>query len=202
MSTTGHPLNAHVPDAYGIEPNWVGRADTGARSGDDATEPTTFAERPPWSILQSLLSTLRDCLRTRVQLQLELLALRQQIHVLERSRPSRLRLSRADRLFWAWLSRMWTGSVCCSCWCCSCTIAGASCTSPSPPIRPRRGRHTSYARRVLGRGPSIPDLRSRSYVRSNPILSGQKVVLTMIAVCLVWPSPESDTTPAKGSPVV
>jgi len=35
------------------------------------------------------------------------LALRHQLHVFERSRPRRLRLSRADRLFWAWLSHIW-----------------------------------------------------------------------------------------------
>jgi len=60
------------------------------------------------SILVSLLLTLRTCLRSRLELQLELLALRQQIHLLERSRRSRARLSRADRLFWILLSRLWT----------------------------------------------------------------------------------------------
>jgi len=33
----------------------------------------------------------------------------QQIHVLERSRRARPRLSRSDRVFWVWLSRMWVG---------------------------------------------------------------------------------------------
>jgi putative transposase len=61
------------------------------------------------SSLVALLSVLRACIRSRVELQLELLALRQQIHVLERSRGCRLRLSPADRVFWVWLSRVWTG---------------------------------------------------------------------------------------------
>ncbi len=61
------------------------------------------------STVFALLSALWNCVRSRAELQLELLALRQQIHVLERSRRSRLRLSRADRVFWVWLSRVWTG---------------------------------------------------------------------------------------------
>jgi len=60
-------------------------------------------------ILKALLSALRTCFRSRVELELELLALRQQIHILERSRGARLRLSRADRVFWVWLSRVWAG---------------------------------------------------------------------------------------------
>ena len=35
-----------------------------------------------------------------------MLALRRQLHVLERSRRPRLRLSVADRLLWVWLSRI------------------------------------------------------------------------------------------------
>lgn len=59
------------------------------------------------SVRVSLILTLRNCVRSQVALQLELLALRHQIQVLERSRRSRLRLSRADRLLWVWLSRIW-----------------------------------------------------------------------------------------------
>ncbi len=59
------------------------------------------------SVLLSLLLTLGGCVRSRAALQLEVLALRHQLHVLGRSRRSRLRLSRADRLLWAWLSRVW-----------------------------------------------------------------------------------------------
>jgi hypothetical protein len=59
------------------------------------------------SALVSLLLTLRTCLRTRAALHLELLALRHQIHVLQRSRPRRLRLTCTDRLLWVWISRVW-----------------------------------------------------------------------------------------------
>jgi putative transposase len=59
------------------------------------------------SVLVSLFLTLRHCARSRAALQLELLALRHQLHVLERSRRCRPRLSRADRLLWVWLSRVW-----------------------------------------------------------------------------------------------
>ena len=39
---------------------------------------------------------------------LEILALRHQLKVLERSRPRRLRLAKADRRLWAWLSVAWS----------------------------------------------------------------------------------------------
>ena len=61
------------------------------------------------SVIISLLVTLRASLRTRVALQLEILALRHQLQVLERTRPHRMRLTRADRLLWSWLSRVWCG---------------------------------------------------------------------------------------------
>jgi putative transposase len=61
------------------------------------------------SVIISLLVTLRSSLRTRVALQLEILALRHQLQVLERTRPRRMRLTRADRLLWSWLSRVWRG---------------------------------------------------------------------------------------------
>ena len=60
-------------------------------------------------VITSLLVTLRASLRTRVALQLEILALRHQLQVLERTRPHRVRLTRADRLLWSWLSRVWRG---------------------------------------------------------------------------------------------
>jgi hypothetical protein len=61
------------------------------------------------TVLISLLLALRDCLRARAVLHLELLALRHQIHVLTRSRPLRPRLTRTDRLRWIWLSWVWHG---------------------------------------------------------------------------------------------
>lgn len=58
----------------------------------------------------TLLSSLRDCFRTRAVLQAEIIALRHQLLVLQRSnRGRRLRLKPFDRLFWVWLSQLWTG---------------------------------------------------------------------------------------------
>ena len=53
-----------------------------------------------------LLATLRDTLRSRVALQLEALALRQQLATMKRS-SSRPSLRSVDRLFWVLLSRLW-----------------------------------------------------------------------------------------------
>jgi hypothetical protein len=53
---------------------------------------------------------LRNCLRTRAALQTEILALRHQLLVLQRSkRDRRLRLKSADRVLWVWISRLWSG---------------------------------------------------------------------------------------------
>jgi hypothetical protein len=54
------------------------------------------------------LATLRSILRSRAALELENLALRHQIGVLRRSQRRRAKLTQLNRLFWAWLSRIWT----------------------------------------------------------------------------------------------
>jgi putative transposase len=61
------------------------------------------------SVLLSLLLTLRISAHSRAALQLEVLALRHQLQVLQRTRPRRLRLAKADRWLWSLLSRIWTG---------------------------------------------------------------------------------------------
>ena len=55
------------------------------------------------SVLVSLLLTVRTCVRSRAALHLEILALRHQLQVLNRSRPRRLQLAQPDRLLWVWL---------------------------------------------------------------------------------------------------
>jgi putative transposase len=60
------------------------------------------------SVLLSLLLTLRGSARSRAALQLEVLALRHQLQVLQRTRPRQVRLATADRGLWVWLSRIWT----------------------------------------------------------------------------------------------
>jgi len=57
-------------------------------------------------LLRALLPTLRSALRTRTDLALENLALRQQLAAL-RQQVKRPRVRFADRLFWAWLHRFW-----------------------------------------------------------------------------------------------
>jgi transposase InsO family protein len=61
------------------------------------------------SVLTSLLATLRGVVHSRAALHLEVLALRHQIQVLQRSQRRRLGLARADRWLWAWLSHVWHG---------------------------------------------------------------------------------------------
>ena len=61
-------------------------------------------------IVVSLFSSIRKGFRSRAALQAEVLALRHQLLVLQRTNRGRtLRLSFADRLLWIWLSRLWNG---------------------------------------------------------------------------------------------
>jgi putative transposase len=61
------------------------------------------------TVVVSLVFALRSASRSRAALHLEILALRHQVGVLNRSRPPRLRLTAADRVLWAWLSQAWSG---------------------------------------------------------------------------------------------
>jgi putative transposase len=60
---------------------------------------------PGWFTL--FLAGASSVLKTRAALQLENVALRHQISVLQRSAKKRPRLQPADRLLWVWLSRLW-----------------------------------------------------------------------------------------------
>jgi len=60
------------------------------------------------SLVVSVLLAVRSLVRSRATLHLEILALRQQLQVVERSHGRRVRLTRADRLLWLWFSRIWT----------------------------------------------------------------------------------------------
>jgi len=57
--------------------------------------------------LVALLVSPRSIVRSPLALQFEILSLRQQIGVLQRSVRKRPKLTPADRLFWASLSRLW-----------------------------------------------------------------------------------------------
>jgi len=61
------------------------------------------------SVLVSLLHSLRFLARSRASLHLEILALRHQLAVVNRTRRPRLRVTSSDRVLWAWLSRTWHG---------------------------------------------------------------------------------------------
>ena len=59
-------------------------------------------------LLRMIVLLLRALLRDRAELAAENLALRQQFAVLGRQ-SKRPRLRKRDRIFWVWLSRLWTG---------------------------------------------------------------------------------------------
>jgi len=63
-----------------------------------------------FTIIFSLFYSIRQGIRNRAVLHAEILALRHQLLVLQRSNGSqRPRLSLADRLLWVWLSQLWSG---------------------------------------------------------------------------------------------
>jgi putative transposase len=62
----------------------------------------------PVAVLSALLSFIAVSFWSRTALQLEILALRHQLTVLQRS-VKRPRLTATDRWLWAWLSRAWSG---------------------------------------------------------------------------------------------
>jgi len=61
------------------------------------------------SVLVSLRHSLRFLARSRASLHLEIVALRHQLAAVNRTRRRRVRLTSADRVLWAWLSRTWRG---------------------------------------------------------------------------------------------
>ena len=115
------------------------------------------------SVLVSLLLTVRSCVRSRAALHLEVLALRPQLQVLNRSRPQRLRLARADRLLWIWLSRVWNE------W-----RAAVVIVKPETVIAWHRQAFRSFwswkSRHRIGRPSVPPDVRTliRSMSAANP----------------------------------
>jgi hypothetical protein len=59
------------------------------------------------ALLISLLAALTSTLRTRASLQIEILALRHQLSVLQRSQRRRVAFRTMDRLLWISLVRLW-----------------------------------------------------------------------------------------------
>jgi putative transposase len=63
---------------------------------------------PTASILRAAVASDHGLFRPRLALQIEILALRHQLAVYQRT-CGRPRLKAADRILWAWLSRAWSG---------------------------------------------------------------------------------------------
>jgi hypothetical protein len=61
------------------------------------------------SVVVSFLHSFQLLVRSRAALHLEILALRHQLAIANRSRRARLRFTTVDRLLWAWLSQRWPG---------------------------------------------------------------------------------------------
>ena len=59
------------------------------------------------ALLVALLAAFRSSVRSRLELETEILALRHQLAVLQRQAPKRPRLGRVDRVLWVLLSRLW-----------------------------------------------------------------------------------------------
>jgi len=57
----------------------------------------------------ALMHFLVAAFRRRLSLQLEVVALRHQLAVHERSGPSRFQIEPGDRVLWSWLARLWSG---------------------------------------------------------------------------------------------
>jgi len=66
----------------------------------------TFREFPATAVLSALLASTLAVLRSRAALQLEIIALRHQLGVLQRS-VKRPKLNRFDRFLWAWFCGVW-----------------------------------------------------------------------------------------------
>ena len=122
------------------------------------------------SVLVSVVLALSGWARARAALQLEVLALRHQLQVLQRARTPRLRLTLADRLLWVWLARVWND------WRTALVIV-----QPETVIAwHRRGFRlfwTWKSRRRIGR-PAVPaDVRTliRTMSQSNPLWGAPRI---------------------------
>jgi hypothetical protein len=66
-----------------------------------------FRQLPLTAVISALFASSLSVFRTRAALQLEILALRHQLGVLQRS-VKKPKLNRFDRCLWAWLCGAWT----------------------------------------------------------------------------------------------
>jgi len=122
------------------------------------------------SVVVALLQTFHTSFRSRAALHLEILALRHQLHVLQRSRPRHIRLTRPDRWLWVWLSHVWAG------W-----RTAAVLVKPATVVAwHRRGFRlfwTWKSRPRLGRPTVPPDVRAliRTMSQANPLWGAPRI---------------------------
>jgi len=122
------------------------------------------------AVLISGLAMLRGVVRSRAALHFEVLALRHQLLVLQRSQPRRLRLANADRWLWAWLSCVWSG------WRTTIVIV-----KPETVVAwHRKGFRLFWAwksRRRTGRPPVAEDMRAliRQMAEENPLWGAPRI---------------------------
>lgn len=124
-----------------------------------------------FSFLAALASILRDHARSRLFLQMEILALRHQLAVYKRT-AGRPRIRPVDRILWSWLSRVWSG------W-----RNALVFVQPETVIAWRRKRFRDYWRRLSRAGkpgrPSVgKELRNliRRMSAANPLWGAPHIV--------------------------
>ena len=90
------------------EPSWSKLCEFSRHSQTDAcrSRKTSSVSSPQFQRYGTFWPPTRDCFRGRASLQIEVIALRHQFHVLERS-VKRPKLTASDRFFWACLAAIW-----------------------------------------------------------------------------------------------
>src|SRR5512134_1947383 len=120
--------------------------------------------------IKTLLGTLLLLFQSRSRLQIEILALRQQLIVLRRTAPERVRLRALDRLLFSLLYRLWPG-----------ILDSVAVIRPDTIVRwHRRGFRALWwwkSRRRLGRPGIAKDVRDliREISRANPLWGAPRV---------------------------
>ncbi len=121
--------------------------------------------------LVAVLAAVRSSVRARAALEAEILALRHQLAVLQQAAPKRPHLSRADRLLWVLLSRVWTG------W-----RRTIQLVQPTTVIRWHRRAFAMHwrwrsRRSRVGRPPIAPDIRGliRHMRQANPLWGAPRI---------------------------
>jgi transposase InsO family protein len=122
-------------------------------------------------ILISLLHGILAGLRSRAALQLEVIALRHQLGVLQRNQRTRIRLSRLDRALWVLLYRLWSGC-----------LGAVVIVKPDTVVRwHRKGFRAFWAWKSRpcsrGRSPVPADIRAliRRMCRENPLWGAPRI---------------------------